>query len=223
MSKCVRDCSQEIRARKHRFRTATYCVGLGLCICAMVTLFPSCADFWVDPKLTSVAVSPASASVAVGKTAQLSAVGGYDDGTSKKLNSVSWSSSDSSVATVSTGGLLVGVSGGTATITATELDQSGTASAMVTLTNVESIVVEPSSASIRAGETQAFTATAILNDGTSVDATTAVTWRSSDTNVAKIGSTGMAIGNSVSTTQSTMISATSGNIVSNNVVLTVSP
>jgi len=222
MSNCVRDCSQQ-RTRSYGPRTAAYYVVLGLCCFAMVTLFPSCADFWVNPKLTSVAISPSSASVAVGKTAQLSAVGGYDDGTSKTLTSVSWSSSDSSVATVSTSGLLMGVSGGTATITATKLDQSGTASAMVTLTNVESIVVAPSSASIRGGETQAFSATAILNDGTSVDATTAVTWRSSDTNVAKIGSTGMAIGNSVSGTQSTMITAMSGNIVSNNVVLTVSP
>lgn len=195
-----------------------------LLLCVLTIILCSCNNFWVDPKLTSVAVTPASPSVAVGKTVQLTAVGGYDDGTSNKLtSSVTWSSSDSGVASVSTSGLLEGVSAGTATITASQLDKSGTTAAIITLSNVESIVIAPSSASIRAGATQPFTATAILNDGTSVDATNAVTWNSSDQNVAKIASTGLAIGNSVSSTQTTTITATSGSIVSNQAVLTVSP
>ena len=195
-----------------------------LLLCVLSILFCSCNNFWVDPKLTSVSIMPASPSIAVGKTVQLTAVGGYDDGTSNKLTSnVTWSSSDSRVATISASGFLEGVSAGTATITASQLDKSGTTSVMITLSNMESIVVAPSSASIRAGATQPFTATAILNDGTSVDATNAVTWNSSDQNVAKIASTGLAIGNTVSGTETTIITATSGSIVSNQAVLTVSP
>jgi len=223
MSSCVQDGSLTRSAREQCFWGRLFHIVSGMFLCVMAAMLCSCGDFWVDSKLTSVAISPATASVDIGKTVQLTAVGGYDDGTSKKLTSVTWSSSDSSVASVSSSGLLEGVSAGTATITASELDKSGTTTAMITLSSVESIVIAPSSASIRSGETQAFAATAILNDGTSVDATDAVTWKSSDQDVAKIASTGVAIGNTVSSTQTTTITATSGNIVSNKVMLTVSP
>jgi len=224
MSSCMQDGSRTRSDREQCFLGRLIQIVSGVLLCVMATMLCSCGDFWVDPKLTSVAINPATASVEVSKTVQLTAVGGYDDGTSKKLtSSVTWSSSDSSVASVSNSGLLKGMSAGTATITASDLDKTGTTTVMITLTGVESIVVAPSSASIRSGETQAFTATAILNDGTSVDATDAVTWKSSDQDVAKIASTGVAIGNTVSTTQTCTITATSGNIVSNKITLTVSP
>lgn len=223
MSNCQPDDSPRTsRRERHRPGTTCHVIPCAL-LCVVTLLLCSCGDFWVDAKLTSVAINPATASVEISKTVQLTAVGGYDDGTSKKLTSVSWTSSDSSVASVSTSGLLQGVGAGTATITASYLDKTGTTTVMTTLRGVESIVVAPSSASIRAGETQAFNATAILNDGTSVDATDAVTWNSSNQDVAKIGSNGKAIGNSVSSTQTTNITATSGDIVSNRVTLTVSP
>jgi len=223
MSSCMQDGSRKRSYRKQCFSGRPFQIVLGMLLGVLATILCSCGDFWVDPKLTSVAINPAAASAEVGKTVQLTAVGGYDDGTSKKLTSVTWSSSDSSVASVSSSGLLQGVAPGNATITASELDTSGTTTVMITLSGVESIVVAPSSASIRGGETQAFNATAILNDGTSVDATDAVTWNSSDQNVAKIGSNGTAIGNSVSSTQTTTITASSGNTVSNKVMLSVSP
>lgn len=222
MSSCTR-CSQG-SSRREPCIPGPIRIVAGVLLCVLVTVLCSCGDFWVDVKLTSVAIDPANASVEVGKSVQLTAVAGYDDGTSKKLTtSVTWSSSDSSVASVSSSGVLKGVSAGTATITASQLDKSGTTSAMITLSNVESIVVAPSTSSIRGGETQAFTATAILDDGTSVDATDAVTWKSSNTDVAKISSSGLAIGNTVSSTQTTTITATSGSLVSNKVTLTVSP
>jgi len=224
MSNFTGHCSRRMSYRELRRTGSILKIVPSVLLCVLATILCSCGDFWVDAKLTSVAISPATASVEVGKTVQLTAVGGYDDGTSKKLTSaVAWSSSDSSVASVSSSGLLHGVAAGTATITASDLDKTGTTTVMITLTGVESIVVAPSSASIRGGETQRFSATAILNDGTSVDATDAVTWNSSDQNVAKIGSNGTAIGNSVSSTQVTTITATSGNIVSNRVTLTVAP
>src|SRR5579884_4048444 len=223
MSSWIQDGSRTTSFREQCFSGRSLQIVLGILIFVLTTMLCSCGDFWVDPKLTSVAINPATASAQVGKTLQLTAVGGYDDGTSKRLTSVTWSSSDSSVASVSSSGLVEGVSAGTATITASDLDKSGTTTVMITLSGVESIVVSPSSASIRSGETQAFVATAILNDGTSVNATEAVTWNSSNQDVAKIASTGVSFGNTVSSTQTTTITATSGNIVSNNVTLTVSP
>jgi trimeric autotransporter adhesin len=192
-------------------------------ICALALLLASCGDFFVDATLTSVIVTPSSVSIGAGNTTQLTAIGEYDGGSSKRLSSVTWSSSNSDVATVSDSGLVQGVSAGTVTITASKLDKTGTASAIITLSHVDSIVVAPSSASIRSGETQAFSAIAFLKDGTSVDVTDAVIWKSSNTTAAKISSTGIAVGNTVNNFEMTNITATSGAVVSNKVVLAVSP
>lgn len=67
-------------------------------------------------------VNPATATVTPGNTAQFAAYGIYSDGSRKAINpdSVAWSTSDSTVATVSSpGGLVTGVGAGVAIITAT--------------------------------------------------------------------------------------------------------
>ncbi|HLK32413.1 MAG TPA: Ig-like domain-containing protein, partial [Terriglobales bacterium] len=80
----------------------------------------SCRGFFVNPTLSSINVTPTTASVAVGATQQFTATGVNNDGTQASLHSVTWSSSNSTVATVTAGGLAKGVAAGTATITATE-------------------------------------------------------------------------------------------------------
>ncbi len=60
-----------------------------------------CNGFFVDPVLTSVTVGP-TATINQGGTVQESAVGTYNDGSSKSLTNVQWSSDTESVATVST-------------------------------------------------------------------------------------------------------------------------
>lgn len=67
-------------------------------------------------------VNPATATITPTNTVQLAAVGLYSDGNQQNIaeNSVTWSSSDPTVATVSSpGGLVTGAGAGTATITAT--------------------------------------------------------------------------------------------------------
>jgi uncharacterized protein YjdB/endonuclease I len=68
----------------------------------------------VDP--TSVTVSPSTASVTVGGTVQLTATVSPSNASPK---TVTWTTSNSSYATVSTSGLVTGVAAGTVTITAT--------------------------------------------------------------------------------------------------------
>jgi uncharacterized protein YjdB len=78
--------------------------------------------FFLHPTISSMYVNPASATVAPSNTAQFEAYGIYSDGSTQKINenSVTWSSSDPTIATVSSpGGLVTGVGAGTATITAT--------------------------------------------------------------------------------------------------------
>ena len=56
------------------------------------------------------------------------------------------------------------------------------------------IVISPANTSIPAGATQQFTALGWFNDGSTSDVTGEVTWTSSNTAVAAIGSTGLALG-----------------------------
>ena len=67
------------------------------------------------PAVTSVAVAPATASIAVSGTQQLTAT----VSPSGAVQTVTWSSSDTAVAEVSASGVVTGKSAGTATITAT--------------------------------------------------------------------------------------------------------
>ena len=78
--------------------------------------------FFLHPSISTMYVNPASATVTPSNTAQFEAYGIYSDGSTKKINenSVTWSSSDPTIATVSSpGGLVTGVGVGSATITAT--------------------------------------------------------------------------------------------------------
>ena len=179
----------------------------------------SCNGFFVDPTLTSISVTPTTPSVAVGSTKQMTATGTYDDGKTKNITgSVSWSSDDDSEATVSDGGLVTGVAAGTVSVTATSGTISGSTSVTVTLANLRSIAVTPTSASITSDQTQQFTAIGTLDDGTTVDITDAVTWKSSNKSVATIDSSGLATAQGTGTTN---ITAVSGSITSNTAVLNV--
>lgn len=84
-----------------------------------------------DVPVTGVTVAPTAASVAEGATTQLTATVAPADATTKALT---WSSSDTSVATVNASGLVTGVNAGSATITATTTDGSFTATSAITVT-----------------------------------------------------------------------------------------
>lgn len=86
-----------------------------------------------DVHPTSVSVSPTTASIEAGETVQLTEIVLPSNATNK---SVTWSSSNTSVATVNSSGLVTGVSAGSATITVTTVDSSKTATCAVTVTPV---------------------------------------------------------------------------------------
>lgn len=161
----------------------------------------------VDPPvLQSVAVAPASASVAAGLTAAFAATGIYSDGSTQDVTLLAaWSSSDVSVATVSTG-LATGKVPGQVAIDALYDGQLGTASLQVTAPVLQSVAVSPGAASIAKGLTQAFTASGSYSDGSTQDLTSSATWSSSDTAVATVSS-GVATGTGTGTAT---ISAASG-------------
>ena len=82
--------------------------------------------------VASVTVSPASASVTVGLTAQLTATPRDANGNPLNGRSVTWVTGDPALATVNGSGLVMGVAAGSVTITATSEGKSGTAAVTVT-------------------------------------------------------------------------------------------
>lgn len=82
--------------------------------------------------VTGVTVSPTTASIAVGANRQLTPTVAPSNATNK---SVTYSSSNTSKATVNNTGLVTGIAAGTATITVTTADGAKTATCAVTVTS----------------------------------------------------------------------------------------
>src|SRR3989442_9510928 len=102
--------------------------------------------------VASVVISPATAVVLVGATVQLTTTLKDAAGNVLSGRSVAWASSAPAVATVSSTGLVTGVTAGAATITATSEGQSGTAAVTVNPPPVASMSVNPASAGIQLGQ-----------------------------------------------------------------------
>jgi uncharacterized protein YjdB len=147
--------------------------------------------------LTSIAVTPATATIGVGATQQFTATGTYSNGETATLTTETWTSSSAATATISTSGLATAVANGTTTITAT----CGTVSGAATLTvaTLTSIAVTPATATIAVGASQQYTATGTYSNGTSAPLTSE-TWSSSTTATATISTTGLATGVAAGTT-----------------------
>ena len=87
----------------------------------------------LPPQMTSIAVSPASASLLVGGTQQLSVSATFNDGSQKDVtSSSSWTDSDQTVATVDSKGMVIALAAGTTTIQAANGSQHSTSTITVT-------------------------------------------------------------------------------------------
>jgi uncharacterized protein YjdB len=137
--------------------------------------------------LSSISITPSSDLLAPGSTLQINARGTWSDGRSQLVNQkVSWSSSSSSVASVSATGVATGQSAGVATITAQSGTLSATANLVVEGSALASIKVTPQNSSLpKTIETQ-LKATGIFTDGQSLDLTEAASWSSSSPSVATV-------------------------------------
>lgn len=140
--------------------------------------------------LTSIAVTPSSPTVASGLTQQFSATGTYSDGTSQALATVSWSSSDSSIVSISSAGLATSHKQGSATITASNSSVHGNATVTVGPPVPQGYSFYPSAANVPIGTTQKFSVFAQNSDGTTSDVSSNYTWQLSDPSVGSVDATG---------------------------------
>ncbi len=176
--------------------------------------------------LVSIDVEPSTLTIPAGLNQQFTATGTFSDNTVQDLTAtVAWSSSAPAVATVSSAtgsaGMALAVASGTATITASVGNVSGSTLLTVTNATLASIEVGPPDLSVPVSQTQQFTATGILTDNSTIDLTTAVIWSSSAKGVATVSNDTASAGLATTLTPGTAtISATLGSM-SGSTTLTV--
>jgi hypothetical protein len=167
----------------------------------------------VPPTLASIAITPSTSTLAQGTHRQYTATGTQTNGSKLDVTNLgAWSSLTPALASVGPHGLVKGISTGTAII---QVVYSGVTQAVnIDVTNpvLDTITVTPITATIPAGVTQNFTATAAFHDGTTQDLTLDSTWASSDTTVATIPTQGRALALSTGAGKSANITATFGSI-----------
>lgn len=148
-----------------------------------------------QPVVTTVSVSPASISIAVGTTGALQATVKDAQGGVMSGQTITWSTSDAAVATVNGSGVVTGIATGTATITATCAGKSGTSTVTITSAPppppvVTTVTVSPPTASLTVGATAALSATVKDAQGNVMTGQT-IAWTTSNASIATVNSTGM--------------------------------
>ena len=135
-----------------------------------------------EVRVESVTLSQSSAEIEIGKTLQLNATVSPSMATRKDIT---WSSSKSSVASVSSSGLVTAVSEGTTTITAAADGKKGecTVSVVKKAIAVSGIKLDKTELTLFEGEEESLTATVIPSDATLRGE---ITWSSSNTQVATV-------------------------------------
>ena len=146
--------------------------------------FSDAATVTVEQRVSSISVSPDGLTfVALGDTAQLEAAAQDPNGNGMSA-AFRWTTSDSSVVAVDTGGVVTGRANGTATITATS--EGASASATITVEQqVASVSVSPDSLTFSDfGNAAPLEAAAQDANGNAMSAP--FTWTSSDTSIASV-------------------------------------
>lgn len=169
---------------------------------------PSQSD-GADAPTTIIAlqVTPDNSRIPIGFEQQMVATVIMSDGSVTDVTNdpkVTWSSSDTSIATIDSKGLAKGIAVGNSKVTASGSVNGQTVSATTTLTvtnaTVTSLQITPANASVPIGLEQQYTGTAGLSDGSVLDVTkfSGLTWSSSDNAIATIsnvaGTKGLAQG-----------------------------
>jgi hypothetical protein len=149
----------------------------------------------IAASLNSISVTPLLPSIDVAGTQQFTATGNYSDGSQQDITAnVTWSSSATTMVSITSSGLATALMTGStpATITATMGSVSGTTQMNVKAPNV--ITVSPALPVVGIGGSQNFTATGKFADGTTADLTHFVTWSSGATGIATVTREGKGIG-----------------------------
>lgn len=158
-----------------------------LALVAAAALFASCEKQPKEVAVQSVKLDESAILLYEGETQTLKATVSPSNATNA---SVSWSSDNASVATVSDAGLVTAVKAGEARITATTKDGGKTATCAVTvkakIVSVQSVSIDPASAEMLLGEKKTLVAKVLPENASNPS----VTWSSSDATIATVSQNG---------------------------------
>ncbi|MCC6316302.1 MAG: Ig-like domain-containing protein [Gemmatimonadaceae bacterium] len=143
--------------------------------------------------VATISVSPASLNADIGDQPAFFAVLRDADGNVLSGRSISWTSSDPLVATVSVTGVATGVAEGTTTITATSEGKSATATLTIDpppAPGIAQVTVTLNSGTLNVGQTTQAAAVATDDNGNTV-AAPVLTWSSSDPTIASVNGGGI--------------------------------
>lgn len=162
-----------------KYFTPRRCWKPGLLMTLVILMLAACIK---EP--VSVTVSPSSLSLTEGESAPLAAKVLPEDAS---YDGIIWTSSNKNVATVSNG-LVKAVAPGTATITATAENVSGTATVTVKakVYPVTGVTLDKTSLTLTEGETETLKATVAPDNATDKS----ITWSSSNASVATVDASG---------------------------------
>ena len=176
-------------------------------------------------KVLTVEITPQSPSITIGSTIQL--ITSLKDEGGKSVNSgigdVQWESSNASVATVSSSGLVTGISVGSATLTVRFIDNVGWKDALGTVMlrvsdqKVSSVAINPQIINVGIGQSSQILAVSKDANGDTITGLS-IAWASSNVAVATVSSTGLVTG--VSKGESTIIASVGGVSASGSVLVT---
>lgn len=197
-------------------------------LAALIALACSSESTAPLPLLARISVTLSNSGVTVGQTAQATATLIGSDGQSFAVqgDTVKWSSSSLTIATVSTSGVVTAIAPGTATISATLLGKVGTASLTV------SVQPPPPPAPVATVEimlgvntivvAQTALATAILKDASgSTLSGRVIAWTTSSASIATISSTGIVTGTGAGT--ATITCTSEGKVGSASIIVALVP
>lgn len=194
-------------------------MGAGTAIITVTTLdggFTASVNITVTVvPVTGVTVAPATATINVGETQQLTATVLPANASNRN---VTWSSSDPTVATVSALGLVSGLRAGTTVITVRTVDGGRTAASNISVTfvNITSISLLPANAALRTGMTLQLNAAFMPANASN----RALLWTSSNTNVVTVNDHGLVAGLRPGTATITVTTVDGGRTATSNITVT---
>ncbi len=140
--------------------------------------------------ISTLEIQPASTSITVGGSAALTAVARDAQGANLSGRSIAWTSLHPTIATVTTAGVVTGVSSGTATVSASSEGKTTSATITVTPPPVSTVAVALNSSALTPGQTTQAIATLRSAQGeTLVGRVT--TWSTTNASVATVDASGM--------------------------------
>ncbi len=154
-----------------------------------IGLLASCSAFKKVPDACTVTIAPRDLTIPV--NASSTVVGTAFDCSNNSIakKTVTFSSSNSAIASVTQLGVIIGISVGKATVSASADGKTGDATVTVTPEHVASISTTPASVTLRRNGTQQFTAVAKNTQGIAISGIT-FSWASSNSSLASVDNNG---------------------------------